>query len=826
METLWLDLRYTARGLLKKPLGAFIIVLTLALGIGPNTAIFSFVNALLLTALPFKDSERLAHVGSLRGAEAGLVSTLEVADFNREAKLFEGFAASRSTQYNIAEGGEAEVVFASMNTYNLFELLGAQPVYGEAWPASLDRTRSNVTVLSHRLWQRRYGGDPSLVGRTITMDGAPYHVAGILPPGFNFPVNTDVYRRSPPGDYENRGIRQSAVIAKLKPGVTIAQAQAEIDAIARQWEQPYPETNAGLRFTIEPLRDMWLGKVGPYLWLSLGAVGLVLLIACANVAGLLLSHALAREKEMAIRAALGASRTRIARQLLTESLLLAMCGGFAGLLLAFWSVGSLSALMRIELPAWIKVGIDLRVLAFTFIISTLAGALAGLFPALQASKTDLNESLKDAARGLSGSAPRRNLRNALVVAEIALAVVLLTGAGLLVQSFRRLQQTDAGFDARHLLTLQIDPPFLRYNKVEQTAPYYRRVIAEIEALPGVESAAVNDSLPLSQQEAQGSANRMVVYVEGHTIEEQRRAPYVNLQIVSPGYLRAMKIPLLRGRAFDEHDITGSTMIALVSERMATSFWPGQSAQAAIGARIRLSKLGSNYNPYNPLVAVDPQQPQAAAEPWFTIVGVVGDVKQANLAGDAGLDLYVSTEQFFAPEAFVVVRAKGDALSLLAPITRVIAGIDPELGVCDVALMQERLNDTIWRQRLTGILFAVFAALALLLASVGVYGVMSYAVGQRTREMGIRMALGAHPRDVLRLILIAGLKLALAGAGIGLLCALLAARAVSHLLYGVSANDPLIFFGVALALMSVALLACWFPAQRAMRVDPMVALKSE
>jgi putative ABC transport system permease protein len=804
-------------------MGAFIVVLTLALGIGANTAIFSFVNALLLTPLPFKDSERLAYIESQRGVEAGLVSTLEIADFNREAKLFEGFAASRSTQYNIAEGGQAEVVYASMNTYNLFELLGAQPIHGETWPASVDRTRSNVAVLSHRLWQRRYGGDPSLVGRTITMDGAPYHVAGILPPGFNFPVNTDVYRRSPPGDYENRGIRQSAVIAKLKPGVTIAQAQAEIDALARQWEQIYPETNAGLRFTVEPLRDLWMGKVGPYLWLSLGAVGLVLLIACANVAGLLLSRALAREKEMAIRAALGASRARIARQLLTESLLLAMCGGLAGLLLAYWGVGLVSALIRIEMPTWVKVDIDLRVLAFAFIVSTLAGAMAGLFPAMQASRTDLNGSLKDGARGLSGSAPRRNLRNALVVAEIALAMVLLVGAGLLVQSLRRLQQTDAGFDASRLLTLQIDPPYSRYNKVEQTAPYYRRVIAEIEAAPGVESAAVNDSLPLSFQEAQGSANRTVVHVEGQSIEEQRRAPYVNLQIVSPGYLRAMKIPLLRGRAFDEHDIANSTMVALVSERMAASLWPGQSAQAAIGARIRLSKLGSNYNP---LVAIDPQQSQAAAEPWFTIVGVTGNVKQANLAGEAGLDLYVSTEQFFAPEAFVVVRARGDAPSLLPAVKRAIARIDPELGVYDVALMRERLNDTIWRQRLVGILFAVFAALALLLASVGVYGVMSYAVGQRTREMGIRTALGAHPRDVLRLILSEGLKLTLAGAGIGFFCALLLARAVSHLLYGVSANDPLIFFGVALALVGVALLACWFPARRAMRVDPIVALRSE
>jgi putative ABC transport system permease protein len=821
METLWLDLRYSARGLLKKPLGAFIVVVTLALGIGANTAIFSFVNALLLTALPFRDSERLVHVASLRGNEPGLVSTLEVADLNHEARLFEGFAASRSTQYNIAEGGEAEVVFASMNTYNLFELLGAHPIHGETWPANVDRTVSNVAVVSHRLWQRRYSGDPSLVGRTITMDGAPYHVAGILPPGFNFPVNTDIYRRSPPGDYDNRGIRQSAVIAKLKPGVTIAQAQAEIDAIARQWEQTYPETNAGLRFTVEPLRDLWLGKVGPYLWLSLGAVGLVLLIACANVAGLLLARALAREKEIAIRAALGASRARIARLLLTESLVFAMCGGLCGLLFGFWGVGLLSALIRIELPAWVKVGIDFKVLAFTIVVSTIAGIVAGLFPALQSSKADLNQSLKDGGRGLSGAAAWRTLRSALVVAEIALALVLLAGAGLLVQSLRRLLQTDAGFDASRLLTLQIDPPYSRYNKVEQTAPYYRRVIAEIEALPGVESAAVNDSLPLSFQEAQGSANRTVIYIEGQTIEEQRRAPYVNLQIVSPGYLRAMKIPLLRGRAFDERDSTGSTMVALVSERMAASFWPGQSAHAAIGGRIRMSKLGSNYNP---LIAIDPRQPKAEPEPWFTIVGVVGDVKQSSLVGEAGLDLYVSTEQFFAPEAFVVVRADGDTPSLLAPVKRAIAGIDPELGVYDVALMEERLSNTVWRQRVTGTLFGVFAALALLLASVGVYGVMSYAVEQRTREMGIRIALGARPRDVLRLIIREGLRLAVAGTGIGSLCALLLARAVSHLLYGVSANDPLIFFGVASALMSVALSACWFPARRAMLVDPIVALR--
>jgi putative ABC transport system permease protein len=814
METIWQDARYALRGFKRKPAFTLIVVVTLALGIGANVAIFSFVNALLLTPLPYKDADRLVRVMSERGGETGKLSMLEVDDFRQQAQLFEGFASIRNTQYNVTGDGPPESLETSVNSYNLFDMLGVKTHIGDTWPASHERQRVFAIVLGYDVWQQRLGGDPKIIGQKIMLDAAPYEVLGVMPPGFNFPLNAQLYRRVPPGDFDSRNIRESGVIAKLKPSVSIAQAQSELDRIARQLEQTYPDTNTGLRLKVSPFLEHYIGEAGGYLWLLLGAVGLVLLIACVNVAGLMLARASTREKEMAVRSALGAGRWRLIRQMLTESLLLTLAGGAVGLLLAVVSVDLMAGMMRFELPAWMKVSVDARALSFTLAVSILTGIAAGLAPALQASKPDLNESLKEGSKGSSGAAGQR-ARRALVVAEIALALALMAGAGLMVTSFLKLRQTPLGFDPSSTLTMKMDPPWSKYKHVNETAPFYKRVIEEVERIPGVEAAAFNDSLPLAGQDVREGSNKLSVEIEGQPADAQHRNPYVNAQIVSPGYFHALKIGAVAGRLFDERDGQQTTPMAVISRRVAETFWPGQPAQEAVGKRLKLTGRNQNYR-------LDSTEP----DPWLTVAGVVSDVRQRGVMGAPGLDVYVCDQQIFSPESYLAVRAKVGPLTLTQQVKEAVWRADPEQSVFDIQTLEQRVEKTIWQQRLAGIVLLIFAGLALALAAVGIYGVMSFAVSQRTREIGVRMALGAQNGDVLRMVLGEGLKLALIGAGLGLLCALLLARAVSHLFYGVSASDPLTFLGVAVALMIVALLACWFPARRAMRVDPMIALRSE
>jgi len=814
MEAIRQDARYARRSFKQKPAFVAVVVLTLALGIGANTAIFSFVNALLLTPLPYKDPDRLVRVMSERGGEAGKLSMLEVEDLNRQARLFEGFASIRNTQYNVTGDGPPESLVTSVNSHNLFDLLGVKAHVGDVWPASHERQRVFAIVLGYDVWQRRFGGDPLIAGKKIMLDAAPYEALGVMPPGFNFPLNAQLYRRVPPGDFDSRNIRESGVIAKLKPGVSITQAQGELDAIARELEQAYPDTNTGLRLKVSPFREHYIGDAGGYLWLLLGAVGFVLAVTCVNVAGLTLARASSRTREMAVRAALGAGRWRLIRQMLTESLLLTFAGGAVGLLLAVVCVDLMADLMRFDLPAWMKVEVDSRALGFTLAVSLLTGIAAGIAPALQASKPDLNESLKEGSKGSSGGSGQR-ARRALVVAEMALALALMAGAGLMVTSFLKLRQTPLGFDPSSTLTMKMDPPWSKYKHVRETAPFYKRVIEEIEWLPGVEAAAYNDSLPLAGQDVREGSNKLSIEIEGQPADEQQRNPYVNAQIVSPGYFRMMKIATVSGRLFDERDSQQSTLMAVISRRVAETFWPEQPAQEAVGKRLKLTGRNQNYR-------LDSTEP----DPWLIVAGVVADVRQRGVMGAPGLDVYVCDQQLFSPESYLAVRAKVDPLTLTQAVKQAVWKVDPEQSVFDVQTMEQRVLATVWQQRLAGIALMIFAGLALALAAVGIYGVMSFATTQRTREMGIRMALGAEPRDVLRLVLSDGLKLALAGAGLGLLGALLLARAVAHLFYGVSAHDPLTFLGVALTLMIVALLACWFPARRAMKVDPMIALRSE
>ncbi len=813
METLWQDARYAVRSLAKRPGFSAIVILTLALGIGANSAIFSFVNALLLSPLPYQDAERLVRVQSLRGNEAGMLSLLEILDLKEQARLFDGFASFRNTQYNITGNGRPEALRAAVVNWNLFDLLGVKPLLGATWPQSHERISIFEIVLSYDVWQRRFGGDPRIVGQKIMLDAAPYEVLGVMPPGFRFPLDADLYRRVPPGDFNSRASRESGVIAKLKTGVTLAQAQAELDALALRWQQSFPDTNTGVRLQLTPLRELYLGQAGAYLWLLVGAVGLVLLIACVNVASLMLTRALAREREFAIRAALGADRKRLLAQMLTESLLLAFAGGVLGLALAFACVRLLATMLGLELPAWMRVTLDARVLLFTFFVAVIAAVLTALWPALQASRPNLNEALKEGCKS-SASTKSLRARRVLVTAQIALALVLLVGAGLLLQSFARLQQTELGFDSRNLLTLKVDPPWSRYKYVHQTAPFYRRVVEEIERIPGVTAIAWNDSLPLAGQDVRAGANKLTFEIEGQPRDQQEQNAYVNTQIVNHAYFVALRIPLKQGRYFTAHDNQDSARVAIISEQLAARYWPNQSP---LGRRIRLGQRNQNYRP-----ADAPPE-----EPWYEIAGVVGNVRQRSVTAEAaGLDVYLCDQQEFSPESYLAIRTTVAPLTLTEAVKQAVWRVDPEQSVFDLRTMDERVLNTIWQQRLTGVVFALFAALALLLAAVGIYGVMSYAVSQRTNELGIRVALGAQPRDVLKLLLGEGLQLALLGAGIGLIGALVLSRLAKHLLYGVSASDPLTFAGVALLLLLVALAACYVPARRAMRVDPLLALRSE
>lgn len=812
MDTVLQDLRFAARTLFKRPGFSAIVILTLALGIGANSAIFSFVNALLLSPLPYQDAERLVRIQSQRGSETGMLSLLEILDLKEQAKFFDGFASFRNTQYNITGGGPPEALRAAVVNWNLFELLGVKPLLGATWPASHERISIFEIVLSYDVWQRRFGGDPNIVGQKIMLDAAPYEVLGVMPPGFRFPLDADLYRRVPPGDFNSRASRESGLIAKLKPGVTQAQAQAELDALANRWQQSYPDTNTKVTLKLTPLRELYLGQAGAYLWLLLGAVGVVLLIACVNVASLMLTRALAREREFAVRAALGADRKRLLAQMLTESLLLTLTGGVLGIGLAFVGIRLLTTLLRLDLPAWMQIGLDARVLGFTFLLALLTAVLTGLWPALQASRPNLNETLKEGGKS-SASTKSLRARRLLVTAQIALALILLVGAGLLLQSFARLQQTELGFDARNLLTLKVDPPWSRYKYVHQTAPFYRRVVEEIERLPGVTAVAWNDSLPLAGQDVRAGANKLTFEIEGQPRNEQERNPFVNAQIVNHAYFTALGIPLRQGRYFTAHDTADSVRVAVISEAFAARLWPQQSP---LGRRLRLGQRNQNYRP-----ADAPPE-----EPWYEIAGVVGNVRQRDLTAEVGLDVYLCDQQEFSPESYLAIRTTSAPLTLAEAVKQAVWRVDPEQSVFDIRTMDERVLHTIWQQRLTGVVFALFATLALVLAAVGIYGVMSYAVSQRTNELGIRMALGAQPRDVLKLVLGEGLKLALLGAGIGLICALALSRLAKHLLYGVSASDPLIYLLVLALLSVVALLACYLPARRATRVDPLTALRNQ
>ncbi|MCI0539073.1 MAG: ABC transporter permease [Verrucomicrobiales bacterium] len=797
------DFKFALRQVLKNPGFTAAAVLTLALGIGANTAVFSFVNALLVRPLPFRDPEQLVRIHATHGGEIATISRAELLDIQEQSGVFEDIAAYvPSALYNASgDGQRPEELPALIVTHNLWRVLGVPLFKGQSWPAEADLVRDFNVVLSHGLWLRRYAGQTNVLGTKLTLDAAPFYlIQGVAPPGFDFPARVEIYRSMGIRAFERkRDYRNVFGVGRLKPGVTLAQAQAAVGAVGQRLEQTFPETNRGVGLGSEPLRDVYVGKMRPYLRLLAGAVVLVLLLAAANIINLLLSRALAREREIAVRLALGAGRGRLIGQLLTESALLALLGSLAGVAFAFGLVRLLGAALPNDLPAWMRVSVDGRVLGFTFIVAILVGLITGFVPALQLSRPNLAESLKEGTRGSSSGHGGVRFRRWLVTAEIAAAMVLLIGAGLTVRSFANLRRADLGFSSGSLFTFRVALGWRAYTNQAAIIQFFQRMVEKLAAEPGVTAVALNSHTPLTRSSVQQPHT-----LEGQSLLEQQKNPWLNQQRVSPGYFQVMKIPLLRGREFGEQDREGAPPVAMVSARTASRLWPGQNP---IGKRVKAGGPESK-------------------SPWLSVVGVAANVKHAGAAAEDELTIYLSYWQFPEGNGTLLARTAVPSLELTSAAARLVESIDANQSAFDVVVMDERVRATIWTQQLAGSLFSLFAVLSIALAGVGIYGVMSYAVSQRTREIGVRMALGASSRMVSRQVVGDGMKMVMTGVGAGLLVAFGATRWIASLIYGLSSGDPGIFTATPLLLGLIALVACYVPARRAARVDPMEALRHE
>jgi putative ABC transport system permease protein len=800
METLLQDLRYGARMLRKRPGFTLVAIITLALGIGANTAIFTVIYAVLLRPLPFDEPDRVVWMwGAVRerGNRAS-VTPLDFLDYRARNQSFAEFAAAISIpiSFNLTGNGEPERLSGAVVTTNYFAALGVRPMLGRSFVGEEEQAgRDRVVILSHGLWQRRFGADPAIIDRTVTLDGQSLTVVGVMPPKMRFPSDADLWRPmsfDAAPEMKQRRAHFLRPIGRLKAGVTVEQAQAEIDAIARQLEEQYPETNTNWTMLLVPLEERIVGDIRPTLWVLLGAVAFVLLIACSNVANLLLARAAARYKEIAIRLAMGASRWHIIRQMLTESILLAVAGGALGVLLALWGVDVLLSFSDASIPRAAEIGINATVLGCTLAVSFITGTLFGLVPALGSSRPDLHDTLKEGSRSVSGGA-RHRLRSLLVIAESALAVVLLIGAGLLIKSFVKLQEVSPGFDAEHVLTMRLDLP--RGKTPEQVADFYDQLQQRVAGLAGVESVGMVSELPLT-----GQPNDTPFAIEGRAPEAPDQRPNADFRRVNHDYFRALRIPLLKGRPFTEQEARQSAGVVIISERLAAKYFPDQEPLG----KYLLTDFGKQSR--------------------FEIVGIVDDVRHRGLATDTYPAMYLPTLSL--PWTNLVIRTAGEPASLAAAVRKEVGALDPQQPVAAVKPMAQWLSESVAQPRFRTLLLGVFAAIALLLSVLGIYGVMSYVVAQRTREVGIRMALGAGRFDVLRLVIGQGMRLALAGVALGLAAAYGLTRLLASLLFNVSPTDPATFIAIALLLAGVAFLACYVPARRATKVDPMVALRYE
>jgi putative ABC transport system permease protein len=825
MQTLWQDLRYGARMLLKKPGFTAIAVLTLALGIGANTAIFSVVNGVLLRPLPYQEPERLVLLNEYATNFGEMsISYPNFADWRAQNRVFEKIGVYNQQSYNLTGYGEVERLRAAQMSADLFDALRVRAALGRTYTNDEDKPGANpVVVLSHGLWQRRFGGDASIVGRTLTLNDRGYTVIGVMPPEFRFPTRVEIWvpagLLSDQDGWNYRGRHPGLfAVARLKPGVTLEQAREDLKLVTAALEKQYPGSNHGHSATLIPLLENFVRDIRRALYVLLGAVGFVLLIACANVASLMLARAASRQKEMAVRTALGAGRWRIARQLLTESVLLALVGGGLGLLIAQWGIGAILALSpEGAIPRVGEIQLDRSVLLFTAAVSLLTGVIFGLAPALQASRADVQEALKETARTATGR--RHWLRSGMVVTEIALTLVLLLGAGLMIRSFFRLQQVNPGFVAESTLSFAVALPEQKYpdTELDKRINFFTQVKEKIQALPGVQSVGVSSGLPLGNNGAQWSFS-----IIGQPLPSPQQMPSMEFCVADVGYFETMRIPLVRGRFFNEQDnrahlksedLRGKPTIVqfmaglrtiVIDEEFARRHWPNEDP---IGKQVRMGRDKD--------------------DPVLTVVGVVGRVKMEGLRNNSErVQGYFPFRQFPLNGLVFTVRTQLPPEQLTASVQRQVQAVDPNQPIYDVRTLEQIRAESVAPERLNLTLLGVFAAVALVLALVGIYSVISWSVTQRTHEIGVRMALGARTGDVQRLVVGQGMKLVGAGIGLGLAGALLLTQLMTALLFEVSATDPLTFVSIALLLVSVALLACWLPARRATKVDPLVALRYE
>lgn len=806
MSTLLQDLKYGLRVLLKSPGFAATAILVLALGVGANTAIFSVVNAVLLRPLPLKEPDRLVlvwHVPpekSFPGVKTFSVSPANYLDWQNQNHVFDKIAAFQRPSFNLTGRAQPESVTAGTATADFFSVLQVQPILGRVFAADEDQPGHNkVVVLSAGFWQSHFGSDPKALGQKLTLDGEAYSIIGVMPPTFDFPPKAEIWTPLAWTDKERavRGDHNYIVAARLKPGVDLKQAQAEMNTISSRLQQQYPVDDAGWGAVVAPLREELVGDIRPALLVLLGAVAFVLLIACANVANLTLAKVFGRRKEIAIRTVLGASRARVMRQVLSETLLLSLAGGALGVILAKFAIKLITTNFADDLPRFWEIGLNMDVLAFSLVVSILTGLIAGLAPAWRLTKTNLNDAMKQGLGKTDSDSGGDRLRSVLVVCEVALSLVLLIGAGLLIRSLWNLRSVNPGFDAQNVLTMSIAMPETKYPKPREQAAFYNQVLEKVRVLPGVEFAGAVTGLPLTGGSTQPFS------IEGEPVLPMADQPEVAVREITPGYLHSMRIPLFKGREINESDTVDRPSVVLVSESFAKRFWPNQDP---IGKHLTLT--------FYPGIVRE-------------VVGIVGDVKQDNL------DMKMPRETIYNPMAQMsrsglrfVVRTTSPPGALVSPVTNAVHQVDPDEPVLHVETMEDVVNDSLFQQRFSMLLLSSFAGLALLLAAVGIYSVLAYAVRRRFREIGVRVALGAQTSDVLRMVVYDGLRPTLIGVAIGLAAALAFSRAVSSLVYGVKPADPATFLAISALLVLVALFASIVPAYRAARVDPMKALRDE
>ena len=803
------DFKYAFRMLLKSPGFSLIAILTLALGIGANSAIFSVIDAVLFHPLAFKEPARLVAVWETNrqpGAEANLRNEVALGNFydwRAQNRVFQQIAGLTYANFNLTGSTQPERIQGAVVSADFFDLLGIQPTIGRSFLAEEEKpTAARAVILSHALWQRRFDADPNVIGRSFTFNGEPCTVVGVMPTNFQiqFPASFQVEMWTPLRRGSKDGDRISHylyVLGRLKAGVSVEQAQAGMNVIVRQLQTQYPATNTWAGVNIIPLHRQLVGDIQPYLYVLFAAVGFVLLIACANVANLMLVRLVGRQKEIAIRLALGAGRGRLIRQFLTESLMLSTLGGLGGLLLASWGIDLLRNLAPADLPRLNEIGLNGAVFLWTLGILLLTGVLFGLAPALQASKPDLDNSLRESGRA-TGGRKRSRLTRLLVISEVALALLLLVGAGLMLRSSRRLQQARPGFEAKNLLTLSIALPRQKYRESGQANVFFDQLLERVTRLPGVASAGGVDPLPMS-----GSDSTTGVLIEGQPILPMADRAEPGERLVTPGYFQAMRIPLLEGRQLTEQDRADTPHVLVVNEALARRFFPGRSA---LGKRLGLEDDGKLA--------------------WAEIVGVVGNVKHRSLDAEIKPELYEPYRQVPRNFMSLVVRTTVEPASLIGAIRSQVLALDKDQPVFEIKTMEDLLSQSMARSRFVMLLLGIFSTLALALAAVGIYGVMAYFVTQRNKEIGLRMALGAQKSDVLKMVVAEGMTLAVIGVALGLLASFALTRIIANLLFGIGPTDPATLIGVSFLLTSVAFLACWIPARRASRADPIATLRAE